>query len=82
MTDEETKKRMKSLAYVGTALMEIGNDNAGLTDFLVAKEELKNFTNAMALLELDPETKAGMNDLVTYLSKKLDKRITQYNATN
>lgn len=80
IADEETKKRMTSLGAVGTALMQISNDNSGLTDYLVAKEELKKFDQAVSLMELEPQIKAGMDNLIRYLSKKLEKRINQYNS--
>jgi len=77
--DEETKKRIKNLAAVGTALVQISNEVAGETDYFVAKESLKNFSDGIAALDLDYESRKGMSDLIAYLDKKLAKRLKQLN---
>lgn len=77
--DEETRKRIKNLAMVGTALVQISNDNAGETDYFLAKQALKSFEQGIAILDLDYESKKGMNDLIAYLEKKLAKRLKQLN---
>ncbi|MFS8131079.1 MAG: hypothetical protein ACMG57_03805 [Candidatus Dojkabacteria bacterium] len=77
--DEETKKRIQNLGRVGTALVQISNEVAGETDYFLAKQALKNFDDGIAILDLDYESRKGMNDLIDYLSKKLDKRLKQLN---
>jgi len=77
-TDEDTKKRIRSLGYVGTALVKIADENRGITDYLIAQEELKKFNEGIRKLQLEPELQKGMDDLITYLGKKIQKRITQY----
>ncbi|MEO6728436.1 MAG: hypothetical protein ABIM99_00785 [Candidatus Dojkabacteria bacterium] len=77
--DEETKKRIKNLGAVGTALVQISNEVGGETDYFLAKQGLKNFEDGISLLDLDYESRKGMNDLINYLSKKLDKRVKQLN---
>ncbi|MEP7103648.1 MAG: hypothetical protein ABI721_03000 [Candidatus Dojkabacteria bacterium] len=77
--DEETKNRIRNLAAVGTALVQISNENAGETDYFIAKQSLINFEQGINKLDLDYESKKGMKDLIDYLSKKLDKRIKQLN---
>jgi len=49
---------------------------------LVAKRELQDFAAEINRLELEPELKKGMDDLITYLAKKIDKRISQFTSSN
>jgi predicted DNA-binding protein len=77
--DEETKNRIKNLAYVGTALVQISNEIAGETDYFLAKDALRRFEEGINKLELDYQSRKGMRDLTEYLKKKLDKRIKQLN---
>ena len=75
--DPETEQRIKNLAFVGSALVQISNDNAGETNYFLAKTSLKTFKEGIDKLELDPKSKQGMADLIQYLDKKIDKRLKQ-----
>lgn len=77
--DEDTKGRIKNLGAVGTALVQISNENAGETDYFIAKQSLRNFEEGINKLDLDYESKKGMKNLIDYLDKKLEKRIKQLN---
>lgn len=77
--DLQTRDRIKNLAYVGTALVQISNENAGETDYFLAKDSLRKFEDGISKLELDYQSRKGMKDLIEYLRKKLDKRLKQLN---
>jgi predicted DNA-binding protein len=75
--DSPTKERIKNLAIVGKAMndtyseenLESGND------FYLAKEALNNFKEGIDKLNLDEESRQGMNELIEYLQKKIDRRL-------
>jgi hypothetical protein len=79
--DEDTKQRIKNLAVVGAALFQISDDNMGNTKFFIAKTSLQEFKKGINKLDLDPESKKGMDDLISYLDKKIDKRLKQSDLT-
>lgn len=81
--DEETKKRISNLAVVGTAISEItGGEVSFDTDYFVAKEALNKFMAGIDRLDLDPESRTGMVNLVNYLQKKIDKRMKNLHNQN
>lgn len=74
--DAETKSRIKNLGIVGTTLLQAfseENQDFG-TNFVYAKEALERFRDGINRLELDEPSKKGMNDLVDFLYKELEKR--------
>lgn len=73
--DEETKERIKNLALVGKAIMTLSSETGYETDFYVAKEALNKFKDGLLRLQLDSEDQKGMLDLITYLQKKIDRRM-------
>ena len=73
--DDATKDRIKNLSEVGNALFEATNDDAFQTNFYAAKESLKRFKSGIDDLDLDFESKKGMENLINYLDKKIDKRL-------
>ncbi len=73
--DSQTIERIKNLAYVGYALNETASDTTFMTNFYIAKESLLRFKEGIDKLNLEPELKHGMYDLITYLDQKIDKRI-------
>lgn len=75
LPDDDTKNRIKNLAVVGTALFEATHDDAYQTNYYAAKEALKRFLEGIKKLELDEESMKGMEDLVSYLDKKIDRRL-------
>ncbi len=75
--DEDTRQRIKNLAVVGSALVQISNDNSGETNYFLAKTSLKTFKEGIDKLELDTQSKQGMFDLIQYLDKKIEKRLKQ-----
>lgn len=75
--DEETKERIKNLAFVGRALDEISNETGGQTDYFLAESALKTFADGIHRLRLDPESMEGMDSLIRYLEKKIKKRMGQ-----
>ncbi|MBE2279926.1 MAG: hypothetical protein IAE91_06000 [Ignavibacteriaceae bacterium] len=75
--DEETKNRIKNLGIVGKALSEETNENQGATSVFLAKSSLKEFENGIKKLELDPESSAGMQYLINFLDKLIDKKMEQ-----
>ncbi len=77
--DQETLERIKNLAYVGNALYEISNEVAGNTDLFLAKDALGKFKVGIDSLGLQGEILKGMQNLIEYLDKKLDKRIKASN---
>lgn len=73
--DPATVTRISNLAVVGKAMMQRANDNSFQTDFLLAKDALKNFEDGIKALQLDPESEHGMRDLIQYLRTKIEKRL-------
>lgn len=73
--DQETIDRIKNLAFVGSALNETASDTTFMTNFYIAKESLLKFKAGIDKLNLPPESKQGMYDLINYLDQKIDKRI-------
>ena len=73
--DDLTKERFSNLAVVGKALMQTDNSNSFQTDFYIAKQALNRFVELYNRLQLDPETKAGMDHLISYLQVKIDRRL-------
>jgi len=77
MTDENTIERFKSLAIIGDFLYQISNDNAEQTEYFLAKTALQKFTAESNLIELDFKTRSGVNNLIAYMDKKIEKRNRQ-----
>lgn len=77
VTDDSTVKRFKNLAIIGNFLFQISNDNAEQTDYFLAKSALTEFTNEVNLLNLDFATKTGVDNLIRYMDKKIEKRNRQ-----
>lgn len=77
--DPDTIERIKNLAYVGNALFEISNEVGGNTDMYLAKDSLQKFKAGIEKLELPEDLAKGMQNLIAYLDKKLDKRIKASN---
>lgn len=75
--DEETKKRIKNLSVVGKAISEETNDNQGPTNVFLAKTSLKEFKNGIEKLELDPESKNGIDHLIMFLDNILDSKMKE-----
>ena len=77
MTDEGTKKRYSNLSIIGNFLYQISNENVEQTDYFLAKTSLQEFGKATADVELDPQTRIGVENLIKYLDKKIEKRNRQ-----
>jgi hypothetical protein len=77
MTDEETKKRFANLAIVGDFLFEISNENVEATDYFLAKTALEEFGEAVAKVDLELPVRTGVENLIRYLDKKIEKRKRQ-----
>jgi len=77
MIDTETLKRLTNLAFVGNFLFETSNETSEQMDYFLAKSSLKEFDNNLKMLELDGKTMDGLNKLVQYLDKKIEKRQRQ-----
>jgi hypothetical protein len=75
--DVDTQNRIKNLAVVGTALVQISNDNIGETSYFIAKTSLQEFKSGIDKLELDQVSREGMNNLIKYLEAKIEKRLKQ-----
>lgn len=73
---EETANRIKNLAEVGTALFHSSDEVSFQTQFYAAKESLNRFKEGIDRLAIDDKSKNGMYDLINYLSKKIDRRLT------
>jgi len=73
--DELTRERFKNLAVVGNALMQTADENRYQTDYYIAKQALDKFVELYKLLDLDPESRTGMDGLIDYLRKKIDRRL-------
>lgn len=71
-----TEERIKNLGVVGTTLVQgFSEENQDFgTNFFFAKEALEKFREGINKLELDPPSKKGMNDLISYLERKIEKR--------
>lgn len=72
---QDAAQRIKYLAEVGNALMQTASDRTYLTSFYTAKDSLQEFSTLVNKLDLDPEAKTGINNLIQYLSRKIDKRL-------
>jgi len=75
--DAPTKERLSNLAQVGKALNDTYSDDNIETgdDFYVALDYLEKFKAGLDKLKMDEPTKKGMDDLVDYLRKKINRRI-------
>lgn len=75
--DPQTNERLVNLAAVGKALNDTYSENnldVG-TDFYMAFNCLNKFKEGIDELNLDGPTREGLDDLVTYLKKKITKRM-------
>lgn len=78
--DEETKRRIEHLAFVGSAINSSGfSEKSFGTDYFLAKESLSAFKQEIESLELSPRTLQGILDLIKYLDQKIDKRMRDAN---
>lgn len=75
--DKDTENRIKNLAYVGTALDQSRNGKTEDTAFYLAKQALINFKEGIDKLNLDIESKDGMEDLINYLDNEIDKKMSE-----
>ena len=67
---------MEYLSQVGIAVSEMTASETGYSmDFYVAKESLNHFKEGLDTLNLDAQIRTGMEELIKYLQKKIDKRI-------
>ena len=75
--DEQTKERLKNLSAVGKALNDTFSEENLDTgdDFYLAIEYLDKFQKGLDELILEETVRKGMNDLVVYLKKKIQKRM-------
>lgn len=73
--DPDTLLRIQNLALVGTAIAEESSESTFQTNQFVAKEALKRFQDGIKQLTLPPEVSVGIDRLVEYLDKKLDRRM-------
>lgn len=76
-TDEDTKKRIKNLSIVGHVVFQISNEATGTSDVFLAKSALSDFKKDINILDLDPQTKAGIDSLIKFLENTLDKKMNQ-----
>jgi hypothetical protein len=74
--DAPTIERLKNLSLVGEALNDTySEENLETGDgFFLALDNLNKFKEGLDKLILDEQTKKGMNDLIEYLRKKIDRR--------
>jgi hypothetical protein len=75
--DAQTIERIRNLSIVGKALNDTYSEEnleAG-SDFYLANEGLKTFKEGIDRLILDEPSRKGMNDLIEYLQKKMDRRM-------
>lgn len=73
--DEATKDRIKNLAVVGNAVLNNSSDISEQTNFFLAKQALLDFEKGIHDLDLDAESMRGMESLIKYLKKKIDRRL-------
>lgn len=75
--DEPTKERLRNLSAVGKALNDTYSEDNLETgdDFYIALDSLNKFKEGLDKLNLDEPTRKGMEDLVDYLRKKIDRRM-------
>ena len=74
--DAPTLERLKNLSAVGKALNDTySEENLETGDgFYFALESLVKFKEGLDKLILDEQVKKGMDDLVEYLRKKIERR--------
>jgi hypothetical protein len=79
--DLQTADRLRYLSAVGKALNNTySEDNLDTgDDFYSALDSLNKFKAGLDKLTLDEPTRAGMNDLVEYLRKKIERRLGYMN---
>ncbi len=73
--DELTKERFRNLAVVGKALMQTESEDRYQTDYYIAKQALEKFVDLYNRLQLSEQDRAGMDQLIAYLQKKIDRRL-------
>lgn len=74
--DPETAKRIENLGIVGTALAEWSNGTKFDSNIIEAKQALEVFKQGIDKLELTPQSKTGMNNLIKLLGKMLEAKMT------
>jgi len=75
--DALTKDRLQNLSAVGKALNDTYSEenlDSG-TDFITALDSLNRFKEGLDQLVLEEPVRHGMNDLVEYLRKKIERRM-------
>ena len=74
--DPPTRERLINLAAVGRALNDTySEDNLETGDgFYYALDSLNKFKEGLDKVNLDEPTRKGMDDLIEYLRKKIDRR--------
>lgn len=75
--DEATKSRIKNLAVVGNAVLNNSSDISEQTNFYLALQALLDFEAGINDLELDIESKKGMENLIVYLKGKIERRLKE-----
>ena len=75
--DAPTKERLMYLSSVGKALNDTYSEENLETggDFYSALENLKKFKEGLDQLVLEEQVRKGMEDLVEYLRKKMERRM-------
>lgn len=75
--DEATKSRIKNLAVVGNALLNNSSDVSEQTNFYLAMQALVDFESGINDLDLDDESRRGMQSLIVYLKAKIERRLKE-----
>lgn len=75
--DFDTIERIKNLAAVGRIISETSNEVSFDTDYFLAKDALQKFKVGIDNLDLDIESRDGMDKLINFLQKIIDQRLAQ-----
>ena len=75
--DPQTAERLHNLSRVGKAINDTySEENLDVgTDFYMALDSLNRFQEGLNKLILDEPTKDGMDELIEYLRKKIERRL-------
>lgn len=82
MESNVTNQLLNNLSIIGRFLEQISNENGEQTEYFVAKTSIDNIKALMTTIStlVDTNTLDGLNRLVSYLEKKVEKRNRQANG--
>ncbi len=80
MDSNTSNQLLSNLSNIGKFLEQISDETTEQTEYFVAKTSIDNIKALISTLQIDANTLDGLNRLVSYLEKKIEKRNRQANG--